>query len=258
MTAGSRIMNPTDTESALHAGPYRYRPRPYFLYVGLGTLIFFVVMGIGSVVAAWWNVDGSFAHPGSAALIFGLFWSGFALLSLWLLATYFRERLRLGPTAVTSRGVCRVRRLKSGDVDRLVWRRYPAGGSVVLRSSEKRLKIELSNFTRAEREEIVAYFREAIPTARQAGWEKFVASVRTPRKPSRGAELLSIFALSAFAAFFVIAGLRRGETGYILLGMLNAVVVVGFACLRRPSKHHPALNAGRSAESRCRAAKSSR
>ncbi|MGC1276367.1 MAG: hypothetical protein WBC44_21910 [Planctomycetaceae bacterium] len=232
-------MNPTDTEPAQQSGPYRYRPRLYYLHVGLGTLIFFVAMGAGSVVAAYGNFDGSFAHPKTAALVFGLFWSGFAGLSLWLLAAYFRERLRLGPSSITCQGVFRLHRVRLRDVNSVVWRRYPAGGSVVVRTPEKRLKIELANFTRPEQEEIIAYFREAIPTARQEGWEKFVASVRTPRKTSRGAELVPIFGLSAFTAIFVIAGLRRGETGYILLGLLNAAVAVGLVFLRRPSKSSP-------------------
>lgn len=234
-------MNPSASEPVPRTGSRRYRPRRYYLFVGIGTLVAFVVMGIGSVAAAWWNVDGSFTRPKTAALIFGVFWTGFVLLSLWLLAAYFRERLRLGPSAVTCRGVFRVRRLRLRDVNVVVWRRVPAGGWLVLRTPEKRLKIELDNFTRSELEDIVAYFREAIPASRQKGWEEFDAAVRPPREASRAASARLIFALSAFAAFFGIAGLRRGELGYVLLGLLNAAFAAGLLFLRRrgPSSPEP-------------------
>ena len=40
-----------------------YRVRNYYLAVGAFGTIFFAAFGICSVVAALWNVDGSFAYP---------------------------------------------------------------------------------------------------------------------------------------------------------------------------------------------------
>ena len=240
--AGNRTKKPSGTDADRRTLRGRYRPRRYYLWLGLGTLIFFLVVGAISVAAAWWNLDGSFPHPNAAALIFGVFWTGFSLLSLWVLAAYFRERLRLGPSAVVSRGVCHLRTTRLADVEKIIWRRYPAGGSIVIRTPAKRLTVELANFTRSERDEIIAYFREAIPPSRQEGWETYDSSVRTPRKSSRGAELLLIIVLSSFATFFVAAGIRQAEPGHILLGLLNAAVAVGLLFLRRPSNpsscHH--------------------
>ena len=67
--------------------------RPYFRNVGLIGTIFFVVVGLVSTLAAYFNVDGSFARPKLAALLFGLFWSAFTLLGIWLLLLYYKYRL---------------------------------------------------------------------------------------------------------------------------------------------------------------------
>ena len=64
----------------LSTGQDGYRPRRYYLIVGIVGAIFYSTMAIVSVVAAYWNIDGSFARPLLAAIIFGTFWCAMLLL----------------------------------------------------------------------------------------------------------------------------------------------------------------------------------
>src|SRR5260370_35504830 len=77
-----------------------FRLRPYYLVVGIVCAGFFAVVGVTSTVVAYFNVDGSFARPYLAALVFGVFWSGFTALAVWVIAAYFRERLILSPSTI--------------------------------------------------------------------------------------------------------------------------------------------------------------
>src|SRR5262245_33709454 len=89
-----------------------YRLRRYYLVVGVVCAVFFAAMGIASTVAALWNIDGSFARPQLAALIFGTFWSGFTLLAVWVIVAYFRERLYFGKAGVVQHGIFHSRSLQ--------------------------------------------------------------------------------------------------------------------------------------------------
>ena len=68
-----------------HEWTHCYRMRPHFRNVGLVCIVFFAVIGVFSTLAAYFNIDGSFARPELGALVFGLFWSAFTCLGLWLL-----------------------------------------------------------------------------------------------------------------------------------------------------------------------------
>src|SRR5438132_3763373 len=67
-----------------------FRLRRYYLVIGVVCAALFAIMGVTSTLAAYWNIDGSFARPKLAALIFGTFWSGFTLLAVWVILAYFR------------------------------------------------------------------------------------------------------------------------------------------------------------------------
>ena len=125
-----------DTPSAVSPDPLIgdgtmcYRPRRYFLYVGIVCTVFFLVMGVGSTCVAYWNVDGSFARPKLAALTFAVFWSAFTLFGVWLLLFYTRSRLVISITSAESTGVFRTTTIVFDNITRVKWRCFP--GTAVL------------------------------------------------------------------------------------------------------------------------------
>ena len=139
-----------------------YRMRPYFRIVGIICTVFFAVVGVASTLVAYFNVDGSFARPRLAALIFGLFWSAFTFLGVWLLLLYYKYRLFVSDLSLRQKGVLLDRRIDLNFVDELKWRRFPAGGSIRLSGMFGVLKIEFGNFNIVDREELVSVLRHAI------------------------------------------------------------------------------------------------
>ena len=70
-----------------------YRARPYFRNVGVTCTVGVLAIGLFSVIAAFFNLDGSFPNPDAAALVLALFWLGWFLLGLWLIAFYYKYLL---------------------------------------------------------------------------------------------------------------------------------------------------------------------
>jgi len=205
-----------------------YRPGPQYLIVGVVCLTFFLAIGIGSVCVAYWNVDGSFGRPKLAALVFGVFWSFWVLLALWLIVAYFRERLFMTPNAITQQGCILKRTVISSDAIQIVWRRFPRGGSVIIRSHFYRIKIYLSNFTGDEQDQLIAYLREMFSPTIQENWTRFIearlqpVSRQAPRK-SRGAAIicaLLLFSLASILGYCWLVGLG---VQWLIVALLNAL-----------------------------------
>ncbi len=81
-----------------------YRVHNAYLALGLLCTLFFAIMGITSVIAAWWNIDGSFPHPRAFAIVAGIFWSLLVLVGLWIIAFFYRARLVIAQDRVSLRG----------------------------------------------------------------------------------------------------------------------------------------------------------
>ena len=150
-----------------------FRPRRYYLIVGIVCAVFFAGIGVASTIAAYTNVDGSFARPTLCAFIFGGFWSGWTLLAGYLIAAYFRERLLLTEEIIVQRGTFRWRTISVADVVRIQWRTLPKGGSLVVRTHLQKIKINLDDFTKEKREEIMLFFREKFDAAIQENQLRF-------------------------------------------------------------------------------------
>ena len=160
----------------------------------------------------------------------GIFWSGVMLLGVWTIAGYFRNRLFFGKTAIVQRGVFRSRTLEVGEVLQIKWRTWPVGGSVVIRTHSERASIELSHFTRDEREELIRFVRESFAVEIQENWSRFedVLGRSSPRgkRASRGRIIAIAAYLMCFAGVFVycwFAGLGRQ---YLFIGVVNAVAAI--------------------------------
>ncbi len=173
------------------------RVRRYYLVVGIVGAVFFAAMGIGSSVAALWNIDGPFPRPKPAALIFGAFWTGWTLLAVWVIAAYFRERLFFGKASFVQHGIFRSRTLEVGEVHQIKWRTWPMGGSVIVRTLSEKVTIHLDNFTRDEREELIRFLREIFAVEIQENWSRFEEVLRRSSAPGKRVSRGGIITITA-------------------------------------------------------------
>lgn len=209
-----------------HEWTHCYRMRPYYRNVGLVCTVFFAVVGAVSTLAAYFNIDGSFARPKLAALIFGLFWSAFTCLGIWLLLLYYKYRLFVDDSSLRQVGTVHDSHIKVNLVDELRWRRFPKDGSVRLSGSFGVLKIELGNFNNVDREKLITFLRHAISDTKQVGWQQFneqVADSPDKQRRSRLARMLVVFVFAAHAIAFGIVWALGRELQYLVMAAVNAV-----------------------------------
>jgi len=218
-------MTTTTDKKQLPAEARRFGPRRFYLVVGVLCGVFFSVMGVDSTLAAYWNIDGSFPRPKLAALIFGIGWSGFTLLAVWIILVYFRERLYLANKTIIQNSVIRSRMIHSEDVVHVNWRRWPAGGSIVVQTPSAKIRIGLGSLTKEEREEIIRFFRETFARELQDNWPRFEARRLSPpqRLVSRGGILVTASVLMGFAGVFVYCWFAGLGGQYLFIGVINAV-----------------------------------
>lgn len=203
-----------------------FRLRRYFLVAGIFCAVFFSVVGVIFTVAAYWNIDGSFPRPKLAAMLFGIFFSGFTLLAVWVILAYFRERLFLGSKTIIQRGIIRSKAIDFEQVIRVSWRCRPVGASIVARTHFDKVTIYLFNFKTGEREEIVRCFREVFAEEIQDNWPRFEDFTRrcsSPQKPtSRGILFISALTFLCFAGGFGYVWFVGLGIQYLFLGVINA------------------------------------
>ncbi len=104
------------------------------------------------------------------AAVAGSFWAFWVGLSLWLLLSYYRERLSIRNEGVTYRGILRT---ISIDFAELVELRWKPRGVAVLRSPGKRIAIGISNYATEQQKIIIRSLRRAVPASMQKGWDRF-------------------------------------------------------------------------------------
>jgi hypothetical protein len=164
-------------------GAQVYRLGRVFLVLGVGATLCFVAIGVGSVVAAWWNIDGSFSRPGEMATIFGILWSGFALLGGYMILGYFRERLFVDDVGVLHQRCFTRRWLKFGDVTQAQWQSGSdvpslSGPNLILRDPATKIVVRLNQWGNVdERRELIQHFRQSIDPRAQQDWETFESRI---------------------------------------------------------------------------------
>lgn len=230
-------MTAASHEHVAHDPERCYRPQRLHLYIGVIFVTFCVLMGVTSTIGAYRNVDGSVPHPTRVALACGTFWSGFSLLGAYLIAHYFRARLRLSAYRIVQRGVFRETALELQEVGSVTWRTRPADGSVVARTRAKKVGIELGNYTRTDRAEIIAFVRDTFPEDIQTGWptyqERWDRPPKPVRPPSRAETVVVALIFLGVAAAFVWCWSARLGVGYLLVGIANVVMAAFYAVGRR-------------------------
>ncbi len=204
-----------------------YRAKPYFRNVGVACTVGVLAIGLFSVIAAFFNLDGSFPNPDAAALVLALFWLGWFLLGLWLIAFYYKYRLDLGDNSLRQRGVLRDKQIDLRFVEEIRWRRFPQGGSVRLSGDFGVLKIELGTVSNLEREQVIAFLRDTIPENLHVGWEKFQAQFTvTPEKRRRSRRALRRIALffAAHAVILLVIALIWRKPGLLVPAIVSGVL----------------------------------
>lgn len=179
-----------------------FRLRRSVLFIGIVCAVVFLFFDVGSTTVAYWNIDGSFARPKPAALLFGVFWSAMLLLAIFMIVGYFRERLFLAPTSIMQQGTIGSRTMAVGEVTAVIWRCRPVGGSIVVRDQSRKIKIQLGVFAPHDADEIIRFFRDTFPEAIQQNWvsfESFKHEFSRPPSPSRRRIILA----SCIYPFFV-------------------------------------------------------
>jgi hypothetical protein len=202
-----------------------YRMRRNLLYVGIAAAVGYSIIGAVSAACSWWNVDGSFARPELGALIFGLFWSCWALLGLWLVWVYHRYRLRVDQSGVEQVGGIRTRQLRFSDVLSARWRGSRYGG-VVLRAPGVRLVIDFGDFAASDRSELIALLHDALAQGVQEGWERFESHVVAPRAAPRQLRVVRLILaamLLSFAVFFGYTWAAGFGGDHLGLAVVNAL-----------------------------------
>lgn len=198
------------------------RVRKSFLIVGVVSAVGFAAFGTWSVFAAALNLDGSFPHPLPMAVFFGMFWGGWFVLSLFLIAASCRERLTITSESIMHEGVFRNRTTSVSGITMVKWRAWPMGGSVVIRYPNSRITIHFANFGARERDELISRLRELIPEGCQDDWTVFSSSQHpTPIHPkkSRLSAILCMGLLFITAAVFVYCWHIRFGFQFLFVGV---------------------------------------
>jgi hypothetical protein len=224
-----------------------YRMRPYLRNVGVLCTIFFAIVGIVTTAVAYFNIDGSFARPELAAYFFGLFWSTFTLLGLWLLLAYSRYRLYIRGLSIRQVGVFTESTIDLRLVQELKWRRFPQGGSVTISAVSGVMKIDLGNLSTSERDQVITVLRASVDESRQIGWNRFEEQFSiTPvkRQKSLRAQLLLTFIFGAHVIAFGVIWIYSGEFQYLIFSGLNGLMT-GYLLrrYRRQLSEQPPLTA---------------
>ncbi len=150
-----------------------YRPGRNWLVIGIVGAIFFPTIGISSVYAAYWNIDGSFPHPKTHAFVHAVFWSLWTLSAFWIIAAYFRTRLTITPLGCSQQG-CFIRtQISVADVSQVTWKGIPQSGKLILRGAQGQMKIDLNNLVHKDRTEFIQLVHKLFDDRIQTGWSEF-------------------------------------------------------------------------------------
>src|SRR5262245_32687308 len=111
-----------------------FRPRKYFLYLGVFGTIFYLAAACASAIPFFLANPAAhgFKGPHSVAIVCGAgvtLSSVFAILSLYILAAYFAEYVSIANSLITVKSVFTTRQLDSSSVKRMKWNARALGGN---------------------------------------------------------------------------------------------------------------------------------
>lgn len=171
-----------------------YRLATGNLVLGVVGLVLFTGASVCTYNTAMHNSDGSFRNPELFAYVFGGGWLIPAFGSVWLLITYFRRRLWIGPEGVRLRGWFGTREIQFSAITRVEWKTYPgtklpamrekrrwhlavsAREKLVLHDQNGELKISFRDYlpkSLEQRYAMIQFFRQVTAGQSTEGWERF-------------------------------------------------------------------------------------
>ncbi|MFO0941471.1 MAG: hypothetical protein U0930_11965 [Pirellulales bacterium] len=172
------------------------------------------------------------------AVSFGIFWGGWFLLSLYIIAASCREKLTVTSESITQEGVFRTRTTAVSNVTSAKWRAWPAGGSIVIRYPRSRIKIDFANFLASERAELILRLRELISEDCQNNWAVFISSqqrapIQSKRSRSSAILCMALFFTAAVVCVYcwhIRSGLQFFSAGVAcsLAGMWYLIRIIKF------------------------------
>ena len=170
------------------SSPREFRRPRWYGPLFSGGLLFFVGMAAFSVWAAATNADGSFPRPFEFAVVYGLFWSCWILVSIWGLVDWWKHRLIVGEDLLHYVGVVRDVQLSREDLVEVQWRGIFRRGTVVIQSPRSRLRIHLDVYPVDERDDLIDRLRTPTRDASQKNTGRHSARCRArSRRRSNGA-----------------------------------------------------------------------
>lgn len=205
--------------------PVTFKARSYFKLVGAICTVLFSLIGLWSVWVALDNSDGSFKNPLLAATVFGVFWSCFLLLGLYILLISRNYRLVVDNATIDQTGAFSTCRIVIPDILSAKWRNWPSGYSVKLESRDSSMAIEFGTIQPEYRDWLVDFLRSAIPETSQVNWENFQLNPECKHKFKAASPLQRAMVFYGLAMSFVVAWI----CGLGVLNLLAAIVNAGYA-----------------------------
>jgi hypothetical protein len=224
-----------------------YRVKSTFRNVGVAGILFSVAMTILSLIA-WWNQPPN--DPVKMPLVVAVFVL-FTILGAYLLLMYVRYRLLFSNRTIRRVGVFCDDQIQLDTVDEIRWPRSAQGGSVVITARTNTLKIELTNFERDDRQNIVEFLRTTVPASRQIGRQRFFAKfdqefVDTPEKRKKTKRIY--FLITTLFGFHAVAFGSMWAAGagfqFLVFSVINALMVAYLVRLRRQKQDTDDSNPG--------------
>ncbi|MGH7134096.1 MAG: hypothetical protein ACREHD_00055, partial [Pirellulales bacterium] len=121
-----------------------------------------------------------FKEEGSPLLVFAMslaVWGSMLLLSLYVFATYYLERLSIEGTIVSLRTLLQNHRFDVSELKALKWRVRPVGGSIHFQLLGSKAKLNLWGYSTADRLAIIRTLRELVPAGLQENWPAFCQEI---------------------------------------------------------------------------------
>lgn len=212
-----------------------YRLASAQFYQAVFYTVVFLLFDIGSVLVAFYNVDGSFQRSVLAACFFGVFWTSWVLVGIYYAANYFHERLILQSDAVLQHSLFSHKKINIGAIEKIKWQLMSRSGLIKIDASKSKTCIDIGSFSKHDRAEIIDYFRSAVAEELQTGWEESQEKIAriAARPPDFGWAAFARFAVIFFLSAAVASYLWTYDTemGGVLMAMAVACIAMGFASL---------------------------
>jgi len=144
--------------------------RKRYRNVAIGSLLFFLCMGIGSPIGMM--LDAPENRQVSFAIFTAVFWGFWVCLELWSLLEYRCKSVSIRNGHVLLKEVNGSTEIHLSDVTQAQWR-WGEQGRIILRTATKKALIEFNKFESNEALWLVRYFRDGLSESVQHGWDIF-------------------------------------------------------------------------------------